>query len=92
MLYEICDSLNLLADDCIIDNLDRVTFYNDYHNLDSVYSVRHRSPDGSSCRIAFEAMGVGLVELIGQDGTENRNHQLYWQGDDFVIGDKEPKA
>ena len=90
MLCEICDGLSLSANDFIVGNLDRDHFYDDYHNLGTVGSVRHRASSCSLCRIVLET--VNLAEPTGQNIIENSACQLYWQGDGFQVGDQDPKT
>ena len=88
MLCEVCDGLNMSADDLIVGNLNRD--YDDYHNLGTVCSVRHRATYCSLCRITFET--VGLDEPTGLEKIENGSCELYWQAEGHLIGDEEPKA
>ena len=90
MLCDVCDALNLSADDFIVGNIDRGDFYDDMHSLGTVHSVRHRTSDCSLCRIALETVGLG--EPIGRDNVENDHCELYWQGEGFLIEDEGPKV
>ena len=88
MLCKICNSLNLLADDFIFGSLKKD--YDDFHDLGTLYSVRHRATHCSLCRITLET--VGLDEPTGLEKVENGSCKLYWQAEGHLIGHEEPKA
>ena len=90
MLCEVCKGLDLSADDFIIGNSDRGTFYDDYHSLGTVCSVRRRASHCSLCRIALET--INLSERSGRDNIENSDCELFWQSEGFLTGDEEPKV
>ena len=90
MLCEVCDGLELSADDFFVGKLDRGEFYDDFHNLGTVCNVRHRASECSLCRIALETVGLG--EVTDLHNVENEFCQLYWQSDGFLTGDEEPKV
>ena len=89
MLCEGCKGLFVSANDFIVGKVNRGEFYDDFHNLSTVCSVRHRASDCSLCRIVLETVGLG--ELTDLYNIENECCQLYWQSDGFLTGDEEPK-
>lgn len=88
MLCEVCDGLNLSADDFIVGYSNRN--YDDFHNLGTVHSVRHRAAHCPLCRIILAT--VGLDEQTGLEKIENGACELYWQAEGLLIGDEGDKV
>lgn len=89
MLCTVCDALGLSADDFIIGSLDRISFYDKYHDLGTVAAVRERAVCCSLCRITLETVGLGTTSSKSE--VENTSCALFWQGEGFVQGDEEPQ-
>lgn len=82
MLCDICESLNLSADNFVIKSDDDTATFKQYHDLGSLQAIRKKSSQCALCRLVVEAVGVS--QTLPGPQEKDILCQLYWQDDGFL--------